>query len=82
MSEATIELLAEGTGPKVRTQKLTTPSPPDSAGAATPDSVAHEQVVAVADARGDLVDQAIQTQILGELGLIRATLQLILAALE
>jgi len=51
-----VELLAEGTGPFVRTIGIAEPRGVDASGNAQTDRTRHQQVVTSADARGDLRD--------------------------
>jgi hypothetical protein len=81
-TESEIQLLTEGTGPKVRTLETTDPAGVSAAGAAQADDVRHQQVVALANRRGDLVDDSISQLVLEELRGIRATLELISTQLD
>jgi hypothetical protein len=81
-TESEIQLLTEGSGPKVRTLESTESAGVDATGAAQADDVRHQQVVALADPRGDLVDPSLSQLILEELRGIRATLELISTQLD
>ena len=76
-----VELNVEGTGPRVRTLKLTSTTAPDASGNATADTATHQQVVTLADQRGDIpID--LSSDILGELKAIHEALDLIAMRLE
>lgn len=53
MSDADIQLLPEGTGPHVRTVSLTSPDTVNASGNAQADVTRHQQLVTLADRRGE-----------------------------
>jgi hypothetical protein len=76
VTESEIDVAPATGGIPVRTLKQVEPAGVDSAGAAQDDLARHQQVISLADRRGDL-DESVQDLILGELRLIRETLELI-----
>ncbi len=80
-TESKVELLSEGTGPNVRTIKVTSPTAPDAAGNATADTATHQQVVALAKPNSDLVESR-DDSILMELRMIRELLTAISVQLD
>lgn len=81
-TEGKVQLLTEGSGPKIRTLAAAEPSAVDSAGSAQADVVRHQQVVSLADRRGDVGDDGVLGEILIELQAIRGSLQLLIAQLD
>jgi hypothetical protein len=79
-TDSTVELAVEGTGPKVRTRKRITPQPVDASGNAVADLIDNQQVIGLADSRGNLVDP--QVEVLTELRAIHEALDLIAMRLE
>jgi hypothetical protein len=76
-----VQLLTEGSGPKVATVALERDQPVDSAGASQAPETVHQQLVTAADSRGgEVVDLA--PEILAELRLIRELLGVISAQLS
>lgn len=75
--ESEIQLLTEGSGPKVRTLEIVEPSAVDATGAAQADDARHQQVVSLADRRGEVADGGTDQLILEELRAVREVLQTI-----
>jgi hypothetical protein len=71
-----VQLLTEGSGPKVATVALERPQAVDSAGASQAPETVHQQLVTTADSRGDEVED-LGPEILAELRLIRELLGVI-----
>lgn len=82
-SDSVIQLPPDSTGQKVAVRKVTNPSPVDSAGAAVADVAANQQIIALADRRGDpsSVEDAL-LESLSELRSIRELLEVISLKLE
>jgi hypothetical protein len=73
-TEAELQLNAEGTGKKVATVSVDRPVAVDASGNDGGTETVHQQVVALADGRGDLADEAFEAQALGLLREIRDSL--------
>jgi len=83
MSDSVIQVPPDSTGAKVKTYKLTTPTGADSSGANQADTVTHQQIVSIADRRGDDANLAgWQRSVLFELQAMRELLEAISLKLE
>lgn len=80
MTESDVQLAPEGSGPPVATLELVRPQPVDASGNVSADRTVHQQVITIADRRGELADTEWEAEVLSELRAIKDVLQLVLAA--
>ena len=81
MSESYVQVAPDSTGKKIRNLQISEPQAVDAAGNAQADLVRNQQVISIANRRGDLPD-TFEEQMLAELRLIRERLDQISLQLE
>jgi len=81
-SDSVVQLPPDSTGQKIAVRKVTSPSPVDASGNAQDDVEANQQVISLADRRGDYRLEESMPKILAELVAIRDVLEVISLKLE
>jgi len=83
MSEADVQVAPDSTGARIKTYEIAEPQPVDASGNAVADFLRNQQVISLADRRGDAVDvDGIGGRILVELQAMRELLEAISLKLE
>lgn len=78
--QAYVQVAADGSGKKVANVSITEPQAVDSSGNVQADLTRYQQVVTVANARGDITDR--WDEVLDELRAVNANLTLLLEVME